>query len=258
MTLKTNKRQFLSYLKLIKKNLRWLCNCNKINTNPIAVLVQPFNEENFASSLSNGFSSCNLINSKNHFLYFKDYLGIDGLDAKPLVVETNYISKDYLDDYTLYYASCFQDYSKFCKRVHFFKSEFNTDSFESIIQKNHITETSEFWENYLGFIVVKPIPYTVIGYTVLKTYSNGKEFNDRNFWGIRDYKVDVFGNEITICSLAFQEQDSVLAACATTAIWSMLNKASTDYHTILKSPSLITKDADNTSPDGSRLFPNSG
>lgn len=61
-----------------------------------------------------------------------------------------------------------------------------------------------------------------------------------------------------IDSLAFQEQDSVLAACATTAIWTMLNKASTDFYTTLKSPSQITKDADNVSPDGGRLFPNKG
>lgn len=116
----------------------------------------------------------------------------------------------------------------------------------------------EFWKDYLGFVVVKPIPLTVIGYTVLKTYNNGSGFNSRNFWGTREYRVHLFGNEIKFNSLAFQEQDSVLSACATTAIWSMLNKASIDYHTKLKSPNEITKDADRTSLDGSRLFPNKG
>ena len=38
----------------------------------------------------------------------------------------------------------------------------------------------------------------------------------------------------------------------------MLNKASTDFHTTLKTPSQITKDAGSISPDGSRLFPNAG
>lgn len=38
----------------------------------------------------------------------------------------------------------------------------------------------------------------------------------------------------------------------------MLNRASIDFHTILKTPSQITRDADNVSPDGSRLFPNKG
>jgi hypothetical protein len=76
--------------------------------------------------------------------------------------------------------------------------------------------------------------------------------------GVRNYTIHLFGNVLTIESLAFQEQDTVLAACATTAIWTMLNKASVDFHTILKSPSQITKDADNLSFDGSRLFPNKG
>jgi hypothetical protein len=106
--------------------------------------------------------------------------------------------------------------------------------------------------------VVRPIPTRIIGITVLRTFYTDKEINSRNFWGLREYPVHLFGSEIKISSLAFQEQDSVVAACATTAIWSMLNKAAVDYHTILKSPSQITKDAANISSDGSRLFPNKG
>jgi hypothetical protein len=63
-------------------------------------------------------------------------------------------------------------------------------------------------------------------------------------------------HKIEFDSLAFREQDSVLSACATTAIWMMLHKASINPDTVLKSPSQITLDADNVSFDGSRLFPN--
>lgn len=179
------------------------------------------------------------------------------MNAQTIVIEEDYISKDFLHDYASYYALCFEQYPKFCKRVHFFSSTFNEEEFKSIILTNE-EDNTDFWENYLGFVVVKPIPVTVIGYTVLKTYASSHDFNARNFWGVRKYKVHFYGNEVELISLAFQEQDSVLAACATTAIWSMLNKASVDFHTILKSPSQITKDADNVSPDGSRLFPNKG
>jgi hypothetical protein len=107
-------------------------------------------------------------------------------------------------------------------------------------------------------MVVKPIPNTVIGLTVLKNYNSVNSLSDRNFWGLRKYHVHFFGKKIKLESLAFQEQDSVLAACATTAIWTMLHKASLDFHTVLKSPNQITKDAGNVAPDGSRLFPNKG
>ena len=219
--------------------------------------VLKFSDDNLAKSLSNNYTPEEVIKSKNHFRYLKGYLSAKGLDAKTIVIESDYISKDYLHDYASYYAYCFEKYPKFCKRIHFFDIEFSLQEFQSIILSS-VKEKEDFWKHYLGFIVVKPIPVTIIGYTVLKTYSGVQEFNSRNFWGIRDYSIHLFGNKVQISSLAFQEQDSVLAACATTAIWSMLNKAAADFHTILKSPSEITKDADTVSPDGSRLFPNKG
>lgn len=218
--------------------------------------VLDFSSSNLSFALSNEYTSSEVISSKHHFLFLQNYLGDTGLDTKTILIEEDYVSKDYLHDYATYYALCFEKYPKFCKRIHFFRSEFNEEDLNRTILELH--QNDNFWDDYLGFIVVKPIPYTVIGYTVLKTYDHGVGFNSRNFWGTREYTVHLFGNEIRFNSLAFQEQDTVLSACATTAIWSMLNKASVDYHTKLKSPNEITKDADRTSLDGSRLFPNKG
>lgn len=211
-----------------------------------------YSEDSLAESLCNLYTPIKVIKEKYHFLYLKDYLGEDGLKAETIVIEDDYVSKDFLNDYTAYYALCFANYPKFCKRVHFFSNTFSEEIFNAEILKGDTS--SDFWQGYLGFTVVKPIPVTVMGYTVLKTYDGG----GRNFWGLRSYNTHIFGCSIKLQSLAFQEQDSVLAACATTAIWSMLNKASADFHTILKSPSEITRDADNKHLDGSRLFPNKG
>lgn len=237
----------------IKKGLEWLFNYKKASF----VQILPFSDSNLASSLSNKYTPAEVIASKNHFKYLNRYLSSSDMNAQTIIVEENYISKDFLHDFASYYALCFESYPKFCKRIHFFNNTFNEAEFKDVILGKE-SANSAFWEHYLGFVVVKPIPVTIIGYTVLKTYSNSEDFNARNFWGVRDYKIHFFGNEIKIKSLAFQEQDTVLAACATTAIWSMLNKASVDFHTILKSPSQITQDADNVSPDGGRLFPNKG
>lgn len=196
-----------------------------------------------------------MIMSKRHFNYFINYLGENGLSAKTIVIEDEYVSKDFLHDYASYYALCFQQYPKFCKRVHFFSSEFSQEELNEHILS---LEPSDFWDSYLGFTVVRPIPLTVIGYTVFKTYETVDPAGDRNYWGLRKYQVHLFGRVIKFNSLAFQEQDSVLAACATTAIWTMLNKASIDFSTILKVPSEITLDAGKLQTDGNRLFPNKG
>lgn len=219
--------------------------------------ILSYSDANLAESLSNEYTPKEVIKAKNHFTYLKGYLSHPEINAQTIVIEKNYVSKDFLQDYATYYSLCFEEYRKFCTRIHFFSNVFNEEEFHIQILNND-SDSKEFWDNYLGFIVIKPIPVTIIGYTVLKTFASGKAFNSRNFWGIRKYKIHLYGREIELISLAFQEQDSVLAACATTAIWSMLNKAAVDFHTILKSPSQITKDADNVSPDGSRLFPNKG
>ena len=225
---------------------------------PTLPTVLPYDESSLALVLSNTYTLPEVIAEKKHFLYLRDYLGGNGMMAQTIVVEDDYISKDFLHDYASYYSLCFEKYPKVCTRVHFFKNVFSEIDFHKVILGKEI-DNLEFWENYIGFVVVKPIPVTVIGYTVLKTYPDSPQGSiERNFWGVREYKVHFYGNEIIIKSLAFQEQDSVLAACATSAIWSMLNKAATDFHTTLKSPSQITKDADTVSPDGSRLFPNKG
>jgi hypothetical protein len=206
-----------------------------------------YSEDNLAYSLSNEHTTIDQIKNKNHFRYLKDYFA----PSNPLqiVIEKDYINKDYLSDYSSYYSSCFVPYAKICKRVHFFSLAFSLEELNSaIISGDH----DLLWNSYLGFVVVKPIPVTVIGFTLFKTYPEG----ERKYFGTRDYIVHFFGKEIPVRSLAFQEQDSVLSACATSAIWAMLQKASLDYHTTLKTPNEITQLAGLTGPDGSRLFPN--
>jgi hypothetical protein len=221
------------------------------------VVIKTFSPASLAEALSNDYTKPEVIMSKQHFKYFLKYLGEEGLQAQAIVIEEDYISRDYLHDYAAYYAFCFTKYPKFCRRIHFFNTTITDELLNrAILEKDELPET--FWDSYLGFIVRKPIPTTVIGFTVLKHYNINIHMPDRNFWGLRNYKVHFFGHEVEVTSLAFQEQDSVLAACATTAIWIMLNKAAINVHTILKTPSEITKDAGNLSPDGSRLFPNKG
>jgi len=225
----------------------------------LEIHVQAFNEDNFALALSHKkYTTSEAIKAKNQFKYLLQYLGPHGgLNAQTFVVEEEYVSKDYLQDYASYYAYCFENYPKFCKRIHFFNTSVTNEMLKKFIL-DKLDSPFNFNEHYLGFIVVKPIPTTVIGLTILRNSNVNSEVLSPNFWGIRSYTVHFFGRKLKIDSLAFQEQDSVVAACATTAIWSMLQGVAKDFNTTMKSPSQITKDADTLSSDGSRLFPNKG
>ena len=101
-------------------------------------------------------------------------MGTNGLQAKTILAENDYISKYYLQDFATYYAFCFERYSKICKRIHFFSIDVDQKAVsDRIIETKQ--ELDHFWDSYLGFIVVKPIPITVIGYTVLKTYNQDEK-----------------------------------------------------------------------------------
>lgn len=173
-----------------------------------------------------------------------DYLHgyLEKLGCATIVVEGEYVDGDYLDDYAQYYAKCFEPYARFCKRVHFFSNRFDTNEFTSLIQRRIPAKKEKaFVNSYLGFSVAKPLPEAIIGRTVLKTYPRGNR--RRHFPGIRYYKINLYGLELTVDSLAFQEQDTVVGACATSALWSAFQKACYLFGKETPTPASITQKA---------------
>jgi hypothetical protein len=206
-----------------------------------------------------------------HIKYLQEYLGHLGLRANYYVEEDDYISVDYLTDYSLYYSKSYNDYANKCVRLHFFSSiESSLEAFNRKFQNAILSGTKEasyeselLWsKEYLGFVVIRPIPKFLIGYTLLKTYNYNEDTScfdpNRQFWATKDYSINVFGCSVKIKSLAFSSQDGNVGACATIAVWSLLQMAAENYFVNLKSPYEITKDAALTAFDGNRMFPNSG
>ncbi len=89
----------------------------------------------------------------------------------------------------------------------------------------------------------------------MKTYPKGKR---RHYPATRRYDAHLLGLELAVESLAFQEQDTVAAACATSALWSVLQGTGVLYHHAITSPVEITKNATEHVRDASREFPNYG
>src|SRR5882724_11401886 len=175
---------------------------------------------------------------KSHLSYFDEYFSSVG--AKTILIENPYTDRDYLEDYAAYYARCHAEYGRRCARMHFFSNAFDRALISKAIADDpaavDILRTS-----YLGFIVIKPLPSTVIGRTCLVTYGNVGR--DRAFTTTRTYKVHIFGIELSVESLPFQEQDMDVAACATSALWSVFNGTGHLFQHHIPSPAEITKAA---------------
>lgn len=217
--------------------------------------IYDFNNITFLECLSESFSTDpdlikSFISIKPQFNYLLGYL--HELNCKSILIERNYVDVDYLDDYVEYFAKCFVGYSKHCTRLHFFSSFLNQEIYTSSLLSNNHTS---LFDSYLGFIVVRPLPTRMIGRSCLKTYSD----NGSRFYGAtRDYLVHLHGLIFTVKSLAYQEQDSISAACATTAIWSALHGSAILFQHQIPTPIHITKHASENMPISSRPIPSTG
>ncbi|MCD4657606.1 MAG: hypothetical protein K8S87_08695 [Planctomycetes bacterium] len=200
------------------------------------------------------------VRRKLHTKYFEEYFKEVG--ARKIIIENDYIDRDYLEDYSGYYVRCFRPYLRKCTRLHFFNQYFSKNDFNKVLSAEDTQLTTERLNNsYLGFIVIKPLPETVIGRTCLKTYV--KENADDNsvmriFPSFRNYEVNLFGIELSLESLAFQEQDHVVAACATSALWTVFQGTGKLFQHRILSPLEITKIATNLPFSKSRNFPSKG
>lgn len=193
------------------------------------------------------------IKLKQQLRFFRGYFS--NLETKTIVVESDYTDKYYTEDYSEYYVRCFTTYARTCTRLHFFSNEFTKEDFSNLLQGDDSVISSKLLkDSYQGFVVLKPLPQTIIGRTCLQTYSSDE--NRRNYSITRSYDVSLFGINLKIDNtLAFQEQDSVVAACATSALWSVFHGTGKLFQHQILSPARITKIATKHVPVSYRTFP---
>lgn len=217
--------------------------------------VVPYSKAKLEQLLVTFSDSSSSIARKLHLDYFEGYFGQIG--AQAIIIEHDYVDRDFLEDYAAYYVRCFQPYKRYCRRLHFFRCEVTQESFSKAL--NGDTDgvpIDTLQEKYLGFVVVKPLPTTVVGRTCLTTYESAGR---RYFPIARDYDANLFGISLKIRNtLAFQEQDSVVAACATSALWSVFHGTGKLFQHPIPPPVAITKAAADRLPASTRLLPNHG
>ncbi|SEJ77333.1 hypothetical protein [Pseudomonas sp. NFR16] len=242
-------------------------------------LVSKFEQQTLSNLVTHCFGSdFSEIYQKRQIAYVRDYL--DELGAKSVLLELNYVDKDYLEDFSRYYVKRFGNAGHKCARMHFFSSDVTHQHIEKVLKGEADSEqlARDLNDSYLGFMVIKPLPKTFIGKTCLKVMSdvpaiaNAAAGADGTIASVqvgdtgqigrqkcrlsRTYVVDLFGIELSVRSIAFQEQDKVVAACASTAIWSALHTLKwCDVRTI-HSCSEITMNAINHIDGSSNSFPN--
>jgi hypothetical protein len=227
-------------------------------------IVLPFSQKSLRSCFAEAAAAFLSDRCYSHLEYFCDYFTAHPSPPRAIVIERDYVDRDYLTDYANYYVTCFSNrYRRFCIRLHFFSIPFSEDHFSALLHHASSSITiDQLQQSYLGFVVLKPLPKTIIGRTCLKTYDREP---GRDFLATRPYNANLFGIPLQVESLAFQEQDTAVAACATSALWSVFQITGKTFQHKIPSPVEITKIAAESnvtllpnSNAGARCFPSDG
>jgi hypothetical protein len=224
------------------KNPRFLHDLNRkrISMPFHAFDVYEFSPANLYKALANKRLLEDEVAAQSRARYLYGYLRDIG--AKTIVVEYDYTDGDYLDDFAAYYVKCFATYERRCKRLHFFSIELNRSRLNRLIKVAAFTKREKLIRKaYLGFVIARPLPDAIVGRSVLATYPD--DGGRRNYSCTKEYHANLFGNELPVQSLAFQEQDTVLAACATVSLWCCFHKTAELFGTPSPSPAAITRAA---------------
>lgn len=185
-------------------------------------------------------------------------------------IESHYIDRDYIEDHSAFYSKNLYPYRNSCQRVHFFKgtSEEVKECFKHAVDAGRDSGIESYRQEcknisdsqYLGFSVIKHLKGTPVGRTVMKCFDAnpaGKDYK-RQFSCTKNYVVHFCGCELNVNGLAFQQQDIGVSACATTALWSALQKTADVDPIAAMTPVQITRLATQYSLPSGRPLPSEG
>lgn len=210
------------------------------------IFVDFLSEQNPLIAIKNSRQS-----TQSHYLirYLSD------LNASKVVVENNYFDRDFLAEFSAFYCLSAKGYPNVCKRIHFFSSDCVDREYFSIACGDDEAHKRVLQENYLGYIVVRPITDSPFGRTVLKWFPDMTPSTPRNTQPSRIYVCNVAGIELKVTGLAWQQQDSGVAACATIGIWTMLHSSAFNDRNAIPTTSMITEAAHSSALVGRPAYP---
>lgn len=183
------------------------------------------------------------------------YKYLERLGATKVIVENSYFDRDYLDEFSAFYSKSAKGYRNVCKRVHFFSSEEVNRELFVLANSGDIFALKKLNNTYLGFSVIRPITTSPFGRTVLCWYEDQMPETPRVTEPSRDYVCNVAGIQLKVYGIAWQQQDTGIAACATIGIWSMLHSSAFDAHHYIPTTRMITEAAHTSGSVGHRTYP---
>lgn len=206
-----------------------------------------FNEKNVKKLIANYLP----LNQIDRNLFSLIMWGLKENNCHYILVEADYIDRDFSEDYSAYYSSLFLEVGKKCCRLHFFSRVKNQDvsslfgenrnkqlyfDFLSCHKKrkcpkNRVIKVNltDLKESYLGFVIILPTNERVIGRTVIRSNVFCKE--EYGYYCTTNCRipVNIEGISLTVDAMPYIQQDERVGVCSSTAIWMATCYMSTRY-----------------------------
>lgn len=164
----------------------------------------------------------------NIFLELYNYIEKNNIKAFTFMLEENYVDRVYRDSYYFYFAGKHFCYSRFCKRIFLFANIYEKPILDM--------DSNELEKEFVGSIVIRPIPKRSVGRTLL----NPKYFIGewRCFIRMANYNLMAFGKKLAVAAFPYSMQDGETATCAEVTILNLLDyysRSYPEYHYLLPS-----------------------
>ncbi|OFW16910.1 MAG: hypothetical protein A3H27_07935 [Acidobacteria bacterium RIFCSPLOWO2_02_FULL_59_13] len=133
--------------------------------------------------------------------------------CKTVVCEKNYIDLDYRAGYSRFYYLRHHDTERRCTRLHFFS--------RNLTESDLHDATDEVAGGYLGYSVLRPLPDYRLGRTIFseKLLPEGRDKTKSYLTCKANYRVNLAGNDFEVTGAPWMQQDTLVSACASIAIW---------------------------------------
>lgn len=141
--------------------------------------------------------------------------------CRAVLVEHQYIDKDYRSTYYNFYAKKGYRYDSLCARLHFFEDPIEIESGLLLRSKGRALP-----ENYFGYMVLRPTRLATIGRTLLSP-SLIEGFHGFVIAGW--HHVHLLGHRLKVRGFPYMSQHTDISVCAHVACWAILRHYSQRY-----------------------------
>jgi hypothetical protein len=172
------------------------------------------------------------------------------LKIKTVVVEKEYIDRDYRNEFSHLYCKTFRSYNNLTCRLHFFEAQ---------IADIKIISNSPNQESlgYKGYMIFRPVDAGQVGRTLIPPVLVREGNSEYHLCKVKD-KVHLFGKEFKPEGIPFIQQESMVMTCAQASLWMAARYMTLKYAHSEFLPCDITYNATKALGWSGRVLPSEG